>query len=918
MKLTCLQCETAYEIAEGSDLKKTVCPSCKAAPSDFFVYSRTLEFDHVDPIKPLSEPSAPTIGYPQGKPPNLERIGRYEIKGRAGAGGMGVVYRALDTELNRTVALKVMIAGEHATEATINRFQREARSAAKLSHPNIVRVYDVGQIASERPGGAPIYYFAMELVDGRPVDKVIRDPGLPARETARITRDVARALQYAHEQGIVHRDIKPGNLLLDAKGVPHLLDFGLAKEVHDSQTLTKTGEIIGTASYMPPEQARGDMKEVDALSDIYSLGTVLYEMLTKRPPFHGETMARVLRDVEERDPDPPTSLDPSIPRELETICLKAMAKVKARRYPTAGAFADDLDRFLKGEAIVARPSSVSERATKWARRHPALTTAMTMLIIFTTLGVALRTRSSSRPLLPPPPPGPDWAAMQAKAEPRYFTAKAEFEKAKRYKRPDQRPLRISVFTHAHDEVNAALAIYPKYAEAFALRGAIRVELNQPDKALEDFDAALRIKSTQAEVYYLRVSLRFTQLAHRLGRALPFELDEKREDTLAKERPLIEADIERLRALKIRPDEAFVAEARYALFFHEAGESPAKLVEDALRENPTFADAYALRAFLKLQEALAMRRNGDRTRSAQILKDALTDAARAIDEDANHRDAYRVRSDIHMALGERERAVRDLDEIVAIAPEEAQSYLDRAIGLMRDLSSPRSRARVFEDLNRAITLDPDNVRARFMRGGMTLLSDRTVGDRAAIAKCREDFEFILARDPALVEAHAFRLVCDMALGDPAFEEHFQQFRKVRPDKQERIDAIIQGLSRKLMQPRKLGESEGLLERAQVFAEQDNLAEAEEAAQQLLRRLDDPVTMSLEALPPPRQAGLRAESHYLLACVYSQRNELDRSIASIESALKSGYPRVDELEFDSELEAVRVRPEFRVLLNRYRRE
>jgi len=923
MKITCLECTAEYDIPEGSEVGKAVCPKCHTPSSKFFVYSRSLEFDTVGNVTPLTTGAtdavavAHTVPYAPNQIPMPERIGRYEILGRAGAGGMGVVYRARDLELGRTVALKVVIAGEHATEATIQRFQREARSAAKLSHPGIVRVYDVGTVPPDRPAGAPIYYFAMEYVDGRPIDKIAHDPGLKPEEAARIARDVARALQYAHEQGIIHRDVKPGNILVDAAGHPRLLDFGLAKEASGSETLTKTGEIIGTACYMPPEQASGDMKTVEARSDIYSLGTVLYEMLTKRPPFLGESMARILRDVEERDPEPPSSLAPGLPREIEVICLKAMAKEKDRRYQTARELADDLDRFLGGQPILARPTGIATRTSKWVRRHPAATTALVMLALFSAVGVAFWMRPSP----PAPIPRPDPMLLLAMAEPHYAKAHEEFDRAQRLRKPEERRQRIAVFAAALAEVEQAISLYDRYAEAYALRGAIRVHLVQGAKALEDFDTALALKPTLADVYYDRVVLRLKLLDQKRVGVPALGMDTKPEEMFAPERPRLESDIERLKLLGIRRYKALVAEARFAIFFRESGENPMQLASDAIAENSGFADAYVVRAHLRREEAVAMRRHGDRTRFPQVLQEALEDATRAIEKDENHAEAYRVRAEIHLALGRRADAMRDLDEMVAIAPEEAQSYVDRA-SILSMSADRRTRARVLEDVETALRKDPDNARARYLRATARIRVPATYGDEQALTQCREDLSFVIGRDPKYDMPHVLRMVCDRALGDEAsFKQHFDELAKARPDLPEaRLNAfhsVIQNLGRLLQHRPKLGESESLLERAGQLVEGDKLAEAEQALAQLLARLDDPVAMSLERLPAAKQKGLRISAHRDLAALYALRGEPAKAVASLAKAVDLGLARPEELEFDPDFESLRALPEFRELLKRPRR-
>jgi len=287
----------------------------------------------------------------------LRSIPRYEIRGELGRGGMGVVYRAWDPQLGREVALKVLQAATDDAAEARERFLREAQLAARLSHPNIVGVYDIG----EWEGRA---YLAMQLVEGATLEK----SELEFRTALGAVRDAARALDYAHQQGIVHRDIKPSNLMLDRHGRLFITDFGLARRTDVPTKLTLTGVVIGTPFYMSPEQARG--AATDARSDVYSLGATMYELVTGRSPFTGADAMSVLLAAILKEPDPPRFHNEGLPREVETIVLKAMEKDPAKRYPTAGAMADDLQRFLEGDAILARRTPVAVRLWRRIARHP--------------------------------------------------------------------------------------------------------------------------------------------------------------------------------------------------------------------------------------------------------------------------------------------------------------------------------------------------------------------------------------------------------------------------------------------------------------------------------------------------------------------------------------------------------------------
>ena len=363
-----------------------VCSQCKAqiapdAPAGLCPKCLVRQGLTADPASCTSAPpktkaelvDTQTINPAIGK--KIRYFGDYELLEEIARGGMGIVYKARQQSLKRVVALKMIRSANLATEAEVQRFHIEAEAAANLQHPNIVAIHEVGLHEGQ-------HYFTMDYIDGKNLAQMADGKPLPPLTAANYVKTIAEAVHFAHQRGILHRDLKPQNIMIDNADRPRITDFGLAKQTRDDMSLTQTGVMMGSPGYMPPELAQGRRTLVGPPSDVYSLGAILYELLTGRPPFQGETPLATIRQVVEEDPVSPHKINPNVARDLETICLKCLAKQPEQRYATARMMAEEMGRFINNEPILAQPPGIARKTLCWIRKHPwSITAAASFLIM---------------------------------------------------------------------------------------------------------------------------------------------------------------------------------------------------------------------------------------------------------------------------------------------------------------------------------------------------------------------------------------------------------------------------------------------------------------------------------------------------------------------------------------------------------
>ncbi|MEK7469469.1 MAG: protein kinase [Planctomycetota bacterium] len=661
-----------------------------------------------------------------------KRFGKFSLLRELGRGGMGVVWLARDNDLGREVALKMLLSTE-ISPVDMERFRRESRAAAKLNHPNIVPVYEMGM-----EGGRA--YFTMEFVKGHSLER--RMPEMPLRRRIEIVRDVAKALHYAHGLGVVHRDIKPSNVALSADGHPMIMDFGLAKHLGDTRNLTQSGTIMGTPNFMSPEQAQGDPEAIDGRSDVFSLGAVLYYLLTDRPPFErADTMKTVLAVLGE-SPVSPRKINASVPMDVETICLKALAKAPERRYKSAEEFASDLDRYLAGSQIVARPPGAAERAGAWIRRHTAISAAgivavlgLAAVAVVWGAGAGDRTDRERQ------------AAVEAEKRKKEEAASARRAAAAEWVRPGREQLDIAercMMTGRAEDLRAALdraieafgkalAADEGCPEALAGRGRARRLRGEHDGAISDLSRAGNLPEAVYELALARLDL-FVE-ARTKAQAEPVSRGPGAAVSIARQRQLAAAeDLARAASIPPPPGRDWMPlHSRAALAFLAAKLPEALIDLDRVIElNPFRDDALALRAYIRLLQAPAGVAGAvsdlDRAVQANALsashrnlrgvakglsgdtKGALADFDAAVALDAGLVPARLNRSSSRLAAGDSAGAEADAEAVLAKAPDDLLALQARAEARI----ALRNGAGADDDLSRALLLVPGTPSLRLRR------------------------------------------------------------------------------------------------------------------------------------------------------------------------------------------------------------
>jgi len=611
-------------------------------------------------------------------------FGNYQLLEEIGRGGQGVVYRARQKSLNRIVALKVIGLGPWATEAHLKRFRREAEAAASLDHPCIVPIYEIGERDSS-------CYFSMKFVEGGQLDKPAKGEPMPIRCAVELIAKVARTVHFAHEHGILHRDIKPGNILLDAKGEPHLTDFGLARLVETESTVTRTREVMGTPSYMAPEQAVGDNAGISSATDVYGLGAVLYQLLTAHPPFAGGTTYETIKLLLDTEPRRPRVLNRKIDRDLSTICLKCLEKDPKRRYSSALALAEDLEHWLKHEPIQARRTGILARGKRWVRRNPTMAIAAVLLVgLVAAVGVII---SKSDWLQPAPGNGiavlPFENLSENKAD-AYFAEAIQDEILTRLSKISNLKVIARTSTeHYKSKPNNLPMIGKQLGVAYILEGSVQKRTDASRVNVQLIKAA-----TSSHVWAETFDSKLTDIF-----AVETEIAKTVADTLQAKLTGSEE-----RAIAAKPTENPEAHELYLkgrFFWNKRTSSDLKTAiqyfNQAIEKDPGYALAYA-----GLADAYAILTAYGATAVSESLPRAEAAAKKALELDDSLAEA-------HTSLGlllfynlDFQGATKEFERAIALNPNYATAHHWYGLGPLRCLGD---FDKAIAELNRALQLDP---------------------------------------------------------------------------------------------------------------------------------------------------------------------------------------------------------------------
>lgn len=864
------------------------------------------------------------------------RVGGYELVSEVGRGGMGVVYKARQLGLNRLVALKMVLAGPHAGPEQRARFRREAEAAARLQHPNIVQVFEVGEHS-----GFP--YLSMEFVDGNSLDRLLArwhaegSTGMAPPETVRLVETLARAVEFAHRHGVVHRDLKPANILLVSRerkrpefegtqtpvayapgspdDVPKITDFGLAKILDEAAEPTRTGTVLGTPCYMAPEQAEASRVAIGPATDVYALGVILYELLTGRPPFQGVTVLETLEQVRSADPLPPSGLQPNLSRDLETICLKCLEKDPRKRYAGAADLADDLQRYLSKKPIHARPVSAAARAWRWCQRKPAvasLTAALAVVVVISLVGLTFLWLRAERHLK-------QSRIHEGRARDSYQLARTSLEECVKKVADDPRVKSGPLEDLRRTVLQAETIFYQKFlalqgtdpdfqaerGTAFSRLGDVSAELGSPDQAVEHYRQAREVLSNlvrdHPDVAKYQVTLGTTH--HQLANLYlqSGELDEAErayqtalamEDRLARDEPENALYRRNLigtynglgnlyfdRARRARGGKPAVRDT-LARSSEQAFQKAAALVEDWGRKRPTDPSARYPLAAVHINFGglyFETRRLQEAERSLQT---AVTILREFLRDNADHEDFVTARRALANSLNSLATVYLENQR-----REEARQAYQEAVTIQKDQADKHP---LVSEYTLALGSGQSNLGNVLRQSGQ--FADALDWYANAIAT----LEPVLAKQPQDRECRTFLRNAHLGCAATLFELNRHADTLPHLDRTIELD---DGEFRDLCR----------LQRARTLV-----------------RLKDHARATAEASALAGAKDVTADTLFAAACIFASsaatvpRGEPQseqyaaRAVALLRQALAAGYKDVQELKTDSDLDPLRARPDFKNLL------